>query len=290
MDTASPFISPAELAPLLGRADAPLLLDVRRRERFAASDTLLAAARWCAPEAVAALVADEPARDVVVYCAYGHEVSQDAAQALRAAGWRARFLRGGIHGGEAGVDPQGDVDAWRAVPLPKVRKRPDLGVTGESTSCWVTRARPKIDRIACPWLILRFIDPRARFFFVPEGEVQAQATRLQATPFDAAGCAITHAWERCSFDALLQAFALQAPGLAALATIVRAADTDRLALAPPAAGLLAISLGLSRLHADDDAAMLAAALPLYDALYAWCREGQGETHRWTTHDFQKAAA
>ncbi|QJW85680.1 chromate resistance protein [Ramlibacter terrae] len=171
------------------------------------------------------------------------------------------------------------------------RKRPDLGVTGDRPSRWITRARPKIDRVACPpWLILRFVDPRAEFFYVPDDEVFAQAAALQAVPYDIAGGAITHEWERCSFDALLAAFELRAPGLDRLAAIVRGADTDRLALAPQAAGLLAISLGMSRLHPDDDHAMLAAALPVYDALYAWCRDGQGEAHRWTAHDFQKAAA
>lgn len=275
MDTALPSISPSELAPLLGRADAPLLLDVRRRERFAEADRLLAGARWCAPDEVAALAAAGPPRDVVACCVHGHEVSQQATQTLLAAGWRARFLQGGIEG---------------AATLPQVRKRPDLGVTGEQASRWITRARPKIDRVACPWLVLRFIDPRAQFFYVPEDQVFAQAASLQAVPYDIAGAPITHEWERCSFDALLAAFELQAPGLAQLAAIVRGADTDRLALAPQAAGLLAISLGLSRLHADDDHAMLAAALPVYDALYAWCRDGQGEAHRWTAHDFQKAGA
>lgn len=283
MDTALPSISPSDLAPLLGRADAPLLLDVRRAERYASSGHLLPGARWCAPEAVAALAAAETPARVIVYCAYGHEVSQDATRALRAAGWDASFLRGGIHGGENGVDPQADVAAWRAAKLPRMRKRPDLGVDGAGGSRWITRARPKIDRVACPWLVLRFIDPRARFFYVPDGEVLAQAEALQAVPFDIEGVPLSHAWERCSFDALVDAFGLDAPGLALLATIVRGADTDRMAIAPQAAGLLALSLGLSRLHADDDHAMLAAALPMYDALCAWCRDSQGEAHRWAAH-------
>jgi hypothetical protein len=169
-----------------------------------------------------------------------------------------------------------------APPL-KIRKRADLGVTGERPSRWVTREHPKVERVACPWLVLRFIDPRAQFFYVPAGEVLAQARTLEAVPFDVEGASITHQWERCSFDALLDAFELRDPALAALATIVRGADTDRLGLAPQSAGLLAISLGLSRLHAQDDQAMLQAALPVYDALYAWCREAQGETHRWRAH-------
>lgn len=282
MDTALPSISPSALAPLLGRADAPLLLDVRRAEKCAAGDRLLPGAVHCPPEAVADFVRGQPPRSAVVYCAYGHAVSHDATRILLAAGWDARVLAGGIEGGEPGVDRLEDIAHWRERPLPCMRKRAELGVTGEAPSRWVTRARPKIDRIACPWLIRRFIDPRAQFFYVPAGEVFAQAERLQAVPFDIDGAPISHAWERCSFDALLRAFELQVPGLDALAAIVRGADTSRLDVAPACAGLLAISLGLSRLHADDHA-MLAAGLPVYDALFAWCRDGQGETHSWKVH-------
>lgn len=286
MDTsafsASSFsISPTELAGLLGRPDAPLLLDVRREARFAGSDALLPAAQRCAPEDVAAWAARAEPREVVVYCVYGHEVGRDAAAALRAAGWSARFLAGGIEGGEDGVDAPDDIAAWRAQSL-RVRKRADLGVTGERPSRWITRERPKIDRVACPWLIRRFIDRRAEFLYVPADRVLEEAKRLDAVAYDIAGAPITHQWEKCSFDALLEAFGLRDPALAALAAIVRAADTDRLSLAPQAAGLLAFSLGLSRLHADDQA-MLAAAMPLYDALYAWCREAQDERHSWPAH-------
>jgi rhodanese-related sulfurtransferase len=283
VDTALPSLSPAELRALLGRADAPLLLDVRRPAVFQASEWLLPGARHCAPEAVAEFARREPPRPVVVYCAHGHNLSEDATRTLHAAGWDARLLRGGIEGGETGVDALSDIAQWRETPLPRIRKRTDLGVTAARPSRWVTRERPKIDRIACPWLILRFIDPRAQFLYLPQQEVLEQAARLQAVPFDIAGAPITHVSERCSFDALLQAFDLQAPGLETLATIVRGADTGRLDLAAPCAGLLAFSLGLSRQHADDQA-MLQAALPLYDALYAWCREGQAETHTWKTHE------
>jgi rhodanese-related sulfurtransferase len=282
VDTAFPSIAPAALAPLLGRADAPLLLDVRRPEKFAASDRLLPGAVHCPPGAVADFARVQPARSAVLYCAYGHEASQDASRILLAAGWDARVLAGGIEGGEPGVDRLEDIAHWRERPLPRMRKRPDLGVTGERPSRWVTRARPKIDRIACPWLIRRFIDPRAQFFYVPAEDVFAEAERLRAVPFDIEGAPISHAWERCSFDALLRAFELQLRGLDALATIVRGADTSRMDVAPACAGLLAISLGLSRLHADDHA-MLAAGLPVYDALWAWCREGQAETHGWKVH-------
>jgi rhodanese-related sulfurtransferase len=281
VDTSDFSISPFELASLLGRPDAPLLLDVRRDARFAESDALLPTAQRCGPEDIPRFAAQQAPRDVVVYCVYGHEVGQDAARALRQAGWKARFLAGGIEGGEDGVDPPQLVQAWREQPL-RMLMRPDLGVTGERPSRWITRERPKIDRIACPWLVRRFIDARAEFLYVPADRVLAEAQRLDAVAYDIAGAPITHEWEKCSFDALLAAFELRDPALAALATIVRGADTDRLSLAPQSAGLLAFSLGLSRLHADDQA-MLAAAMPLYDALYEWCRSAQGERHSWPAH-------
>lgn len=146
-------------------------------------------------------------------------------------------------------------------------------------SRWITRERPKIDRIACPWLVLRFIDPQAQFFYVPTSQVFDEARRLDAIAYDIPGAPVSHDGELCSFDALLRAFGLEDRALQDLARIVRGADTDRLDLAPQAAGLLALSLGLSRLHADDHE-MLGAALPLYDALYAWCQGAQQESHGW----------
>ncbi|AEG94920.1 chromate resistance protein ChrB domain-containing protein [Ramlibacter tataouinensis] len=285
MDTVSPdpSISPAELAARLGRADAPLVLDVRRAAAFAAGDRLVAGTQRCDPVDLPAFAREHAPREAVVYCVYGHEVSRDAAQALRDAGWNARYLAGGFEGGQDGVDAPQDIVRWRSKAPPRLRKRPDLGVTGERPSRWITRARPKIDRAACPWLIRRFIDPGAQFFYVPEDQVFGQARQLGAVAFDIEGAPISHEWERCSFDALLRAFELQAPGLDTLAAIVRGADTSRPALAPQSAGLLALSLGLSRLHAQDDQAMRAAAEPLYDALYEWCRAGQDERHSWQAH-------
>lgn len=281
-----PFLTPQELTARMGRADAPLLLDVRREEKFLESRHMLAGALRCAPEDVAAFAVSQlPSqgqREVVVYCVYGHNVSADAVALLRAAGWNAYALAGGIAGGEDGVDAPEDIARWRAHRPPTMAKRPDLGVTGEQASRWITRERPKIDRIACPWLVLRFIDPRAEFFYVPTVQVFDEAKRLNAVAYDIPGAPISHEGERCSFDTLLHAFDLHDPALDRLAVMVRGADTDRLDLAPQAAGLLAVSLGLSQLHQDDHA-MLGAALPLYDALYAWCRQvtaGQEETHNW----------
>ena len=281
---ANPSLPPTDLSPqdlnlLMGRADAPLLLDVRREAAFLESPRVLARAQRCRPEDVAALAANSAPRAVVAYCVYGHTVSADAVAALRAAGWRAQRLAGGMAGGEGGVDAPGDISAWRGQRPLSWRKRADWGVTGAQSSRWVTRARPKIDRIACPWLIRRFIDARAEFFYVPAEQVLAEAERLQAVAFDTPGAPVSHDGALCSFDALLKAFDLADPALNALARIVRGADTDSLALAPQAAGLLAVSLGLSALHPDDHA-MLEAAMPLYDALYAWCRSAQHEPHNW----------
>jgi len=293
VDTSAPSVSvshsiaPEQLAAALGSAKAPLVLDVRRTPRFAESDRLLPGAHHCPPEEVARFAAEHPPGDVVVYCVFGHEVGQEAARTLREAGWNARFLAGGIEGGEEGVDAPEAVADWRAQPLPRLRKRPDLGVSGEKPSRWITRERPKIDRIACPWLVRRFIDPAAEFFYVPTPQVFDEAQRLGAVPYDIPGAPISHEWELCSFDTLLKAFDLDEPALQQLALIVRGADTDRLALTPQSGGLLAISLGLSALHADDDHAMLEAAMPVYDALYAWCRSAQGEKHRWDAHLLEK---
>ena len=144
---------------------------------------------------------------------------------------------------------------------------------------WITRERPKIDRIACPWLIARFIDREPEFLYVPAGEVMAQAQRLGAVPYDIPGVEMSHVGELCSFDAFLAKYALDEPALRQLALIVRGADTSRLDLTPQSAGLYAISLGLSQQFSDDHE-MLAHGLVMYDALYAWCKSCQGETHNW----------
>ena len=144
---------------------------------------------------------------------------------------------------------------------------------------WVTRERPKIDRIACPWLVTRFIDREPEVLFVPASRVMEVAKETGATPYDVPDVELSHAGELCSFDAFLTRYGLMDAALAQLAVIVRGADTGRPELAPQAPGLLAISLGLSAVFADDHV-MLRHGLVLYDALYAWCRSCQGETHNW----------
>ena len=245
---------------------------------------MLASAQRCAPEDIAALAAAGPPRAVVAYCVYGHNVSEEAVATLLQAGWDAAVLAGGFEGGEQGVDAPADMLQWKQARPPAILKRPDLGVTGGKPSRWITRLRPKIDRIACPWLVRRFIDARAEFLYVPTASVLAQAAALNAVAYDIPGAPISHEGDLCSFDTLLRAVGLEdVPALDMLARIVRGADTDKLELAPQSAGLLAFSLGLSSLHATDDAAMLEAAMPLYDALYAWCRlqsRGIVEVHSW----------
>ncbi len=144
---------------------------------------------------------------------------------------------------------------------------------------WVTRERPKIDRIACPWLIARFIDQEPEFLYVPTHEVLTVAAQTGAVPYDVPGVEMTHVGELCSFDAFLKKYNLGDPALQQLASIVRGADTARLDLTPQSAGLYALSLGLSNNFADDHE-MLRHGMIMYDALYSWCKACRAETHNW----------
>jgi hypothetical protein len=153
---------------------------------------------------------------------------------------------------------------------------------------WITRERPKIDRIACPWLILRFIDAQAQFHYVPADRVLAMAEEIGAIPYDIPGVELSHVGELCSFDAFLEKYQLDDPALSQLAVIVRGADTSRLDLAPQSAGLYAISLGLSATLTNDHE-MLRHGLVMYDALYAWCAALQNETHAWPPAGYSLAS-
>ena len=144
---------------------------------------------------------------------------------------------------------------------------------------WITRERPKIDRIACPWLVARFIDQDPEFLYVPSGDVLSVANKTNAIPYDIPGVELTHEGELCSFDAFLKKYQLDDPALQRLALIVRGADTSRLQLTPQSAGLYALSLGLSHDFADDHE-MLKHGMVMYDALYAWCKHCQSESHNW----------
>ena len=272
MDTVAPPLSPSRLCALLGSGAAPLVIDVRRRAALEEDTAMIAGATWRDPFTVGEWEKYLPRhRPVVLYCVQGHEVSRNAAAALRAAGIDARFLDGGI-------------DAWRTIGGPTVLRRKSPAIPSEPAkpSVWVTRERPKIDRIACPWLVRRFIDPFAQFVFVPEADVRATANSRGGVAFDIPGVEFTHRGERCSFDALMEDFGLEDHALARLALIVRGADTGRLDLAPECAGLLAVSLGLGYLHHDDHE-LLEKGFEVYDALHAACRSqagGRPESHSW----------
>jgi rhodanese-related sulfurtransferase len=249
MDASVASISPAALRQSLQSDRPPLLIDVRRDERFLESAYVVRGALRRDPNTVDDWKKVLPeAAGVVVYCVHGHEVSQGVAKALG-----ARYLEGGI-------------EAWRETGG-DISEKP----SGAATR-WVTRERPKIDRIACPWLIRRFVDAGAEFLYVPAGEVLRAAKERHAEPYDVPDVQFSHEGERCSFDAFLRHYRLEPdPALAALALIVRAADTHRLELAPQAAGLAAISLGLSR-NFSDDLDMLTQGMVIYDALYTWCKD------------------
>ena len=263
MDEGRFLISAPELYDRLGTAAAPLLIDARRTPTFDADEWMIAGAIRRPPETVGQwapeLAAAGPA---VVYCAHGLEVSRDTAATLRGTGIDARYLEGGIA-------------EWAERKLPLRRK------LSEQSTGWVTRERPKIDRIACPWLIRRFIDPEASFLFVPTERVFDVARTSGATAYDIPGAEpFSHDGELCSFDAFLKVYGLADPALDALALIVRGADTGHPELTPQSPGLLALSLGLSANYPDDHA-MLKHGIIMYDALYAWCRSCQDETHNWT---------
>jgi rhodanese-related sulfurtransferase len=258
-------ITVEKLARLIGTPRCPVIVDCRTAEDYAADQRLIpgslrreysGAPEW----------AKDIAAPAVVVCQQGRKLSQGAAAWLRSTGTTAESLEGGF-------------EAWLAAGQAVVTtiRLPPRDAAGRTV--WVTRERPKVDRIACPWLIRRFIDPSAVFLFVAPSEVEAVGARFTATPFDIEGVFWSHRGDRCTFDTMLEEFGLETEPLLRLAVIVRAADTARPDLAPEAAGLLAASLGLSRMYADD-LAQLDAGFALYDAFYRWCRDATAETHNW----------
>ena len=259
-------ISATQLCRRVGLPDTPVLVDLRPDEEFDLDSRLLPAARREAFDDLPQWAARYRGAPLVVYCQHGLERSQGAAAWLRHLGIHAQSLAGGF-------------EAWREDGRILLRHARLPAFTAAGHTLWVTKARPKIDRIACPWLIRRFVDREAAFLFVSPSEVDAVAERFHATAFDVDGAFWSHRDERCTFDVMLEEFGLADIALSRLATIVRGADTDRLDLAPQSAGLLAISLGYSRMHRDD-LQQLEAAMNCYDALYRWCRDASTETHQW----------
>lgn len=261
-------ITAAQLARLIGTPDGPVLIDVRIDTDHAADPRMLPGSVRRDFRTVSSWAGDYAGRGAVVICQRGLKLSQGVAAWLRHAGARAENLEGGF-------------EAW--VKANGLLVRPDHVPARDSQgrTVWVTRVRPKIDRVACPWLIRRFIDPSAVFLFVTPSEVVDAADRFKATPFDIEDAFWSHRGDKCTFDVMVDEFGLRSEALDRLACIVRAADTDRLDLAPQAAGLLAASLGLSRMYRDD-LAQLEAAMPLYDAFYRWARDAVEELHNWPT--------
>ena len=261
-------ISAEKLARLIGRPDCPVLVDVCTEEDFACDPRLVPGAVRRSFRDVADWAPEFSGRSAVVVCQKGQKLSQGVAAWLRHAGVPADTLEGGALGwAEAGL------------PMVPVAKLPPRDAKGRTV--WVTRARPKVDRIACPWLIRRFVDPSAVFLFVNPSVVFGVAERFKATPFDVEGEGVfwSHRGEKCTFDVMVEELGLATAPLSRLARIVRGADTARLDLEPESAGLLAASLGLSRMYADD-LAQLEAGMLLYDAFYRWCRDATDETHNW----------
>jgi len=259
-------ITVQQLSRLVGLPGAPTLIDVRTDEDYGADPRLIPASYRRDFRVAAKWVGDYAGQTVVVSCQKGLKLSQGVAAFMRHEGIDAQTLEGGF-------------EAWRTagqllVRTDKLPPRDDRGRT-----VWVTRARPKVDRIACPWLIRRFIDPRAVFLFVAPSEVLSVAERFNATPFDVDGVFWSHRGETCTFDTMLEEFRLKSEPLHRLALVVRGADTAELGLTPQSAGLLAASLGLSRMYRDD-LAQLDAGMTLYDAFYRWCRDAVEETHNW----------
>ena len=263
-------ISPDKLARLIGTPKCPGLIDVRVDEDFAADPRFIPGALRRPHTTVGDWAGEFAGRSAVVICEKGLKLSQGVAAWLR-------------HAGVASADTlDGGHAAWARAGLPLVpeAKLPQRDAKGRTI--WVTRERPKVDRIACPWLIRRFVDPAAIFLFVSPAEVIAVAERFGGAAFDIEDVFWSHRGERCTFDTMLHELGLTTEPLLGLAAIVRGADTARPDLAPEAPGLLAASLGLSRMY-DDDLEQLEAGITLYDAFYRWCRDATGETHNWPTN-------
>lgn len=263
-------ISTSKLARLIGTPSAPTIIDVRTNPDFSDIPRLLPGAIRRSHTDVQDWLPGPPKRPAVIVCHKGGKLSHGVAAWLRHAGILAESLEGGAV-------------AWAEAGLPMISgdKLPPRDAAGRTI--WVTRARPKVDRIACPWLIRRFVDPAAAFLFVPPDDVVGVAERFGASAFDVEGVFWSHRGDLCTFDVMVEELGLAGfPALTRLAEIVRGADTARLDLAPQAAGLLAVSLGPSRLYSDD-LEQLEAGMLVYDALYRWCRDAVEETHDWVSH-------
>ncbi len=255
-----------QLLRLIGLPDQPIIIDVRIDEDYALDNRLIPGSIRRPHTGLAQWAGQFCGQKIIVSCQRGHKLSQGVAAFLRHEGMDASSLEGGF---EAWVDTK--------ALLLSPDKLPSQDAQGRTI--WVTRARPKVDRIACPWLIRRFIDRDAVFLFVNPSDVVGVADHFGATAFDIDNVFWSHRGERCTFDTMIEEFGLSSPSLARFATIIRGADTARPDLAPQCEGFLAASLGLSRMYRDD-LEQLNAGMLLYDAFYRWCRDASDETHNW----------
>lgn len=257
-------ITVPQLNRLIGTPECPRIVDVCIDPDFDDDPFFIPTSVRHSHQDAPGLMHQNSVQKTVIVCQKGKKLSQGLAAWLRSAGQSAEYLAGGKQ-------------AWRAAEDTACLPADRLPAPIHGSTLWVTRQRPKLDRVACPWLIRRFIDPAARFLFVGSAEVLDVAERFGATAFDVEGAPFAHQGDRCSFDAILAAFGLNTPALNRMADIIRAADTGHSERVPQSAGLLALSIGLSRQYRDDTA-QLEAGMSLYDALYRWARDGYEETH------------
>jgi rhodanese-related sulfurtransferase len=266
---ATTLITTQQFSRLIGLPNCPAVVDVRIDDDYRGDPRLIPGSLCRDFRTVASWAPDYRGEAVIVVCQLGQKLSEGTAAWLRHEGIDAQSLEGGFEARKKAGEP--------LVRTDKLPRRDDKGRT-----VWVTRSRPKVDRIACPWLIRRFVDPNAIFLFVAPSEVMAVAERFNATPFDIDGIFWSHRGDNCTFDTMIEEFGLKTDPLLQLAKIVRGADTARPDLTPQSAGLLAASLGYSRMYRDD-LAQLKAAMGFYDAIYRWCRDATGETHDWPSN-------
>lgn len=261
-------MTPAQLLRLIGTPDCPVIVDISIDPDFEDDPDLIPGSFRHPHTDIMGMKERIAGRPVVIACQRGIKLSQGVVAWLRGDWITAEYLKGGIFG-------------WRdTVGAPRVPAAA-LPASNDGATLWVTRHRPKIDRIACPWLIRRFVDQSARFLFVSPAEVAGVAERFNATPFDVEDVFWTHRGDQCTFDTMLAEFGLQTDPLMRMAEVIRAADTNKYSLSPEAAGLLAISVGMSRQYKDDQE-QLSAGMGVYDALYRWARDGLEERHSWPT--------
>jgi rhodanese-related sulfurtransferase len=258
-------ITVSQLARLIGTPDCPVLIDVSIDADFNEDPYLIPSATRHPFDRLDELAHRLLGKKIIVICQKGLKLSEGVAAKLRTMGIDAQNLEGGNIG-------------WRDAKQTRIPNS-SIPWSNDTTTVWVTRHRPKIDRIACPWLIRRFIDPNAQFLFVAPSQVMGVAEHFNATPFDIEGVEWSHKNDQCTFDTMLNKFQLNSDPLKRLARIVRGADTDQHDLAPETAGLVAASLGLSRMY-KDDLEQLEAGMLLYDSFYRWARDATSERHDW----------